>query len=113
MSTTAPQSDAPRPKTLEEYVELVDRAIFALEERRMGAEYDMASLGNAMGALNDLEQQLRELRLSLSNGRHRFADSDLPFIALAERQSDDVLPAKDLLRLINRTHRQGLDIEGP
>jgi len=107
-----PKSHIPRPKTVEEYVDLVDRAIFEIEELRMAAEYDMESMGDAMGFVNDLERQVRALRLSLSNGTHRFGREDLPFMALVEKQSDHVLPFKYLFQIINETHRDGLDVEG-
>jgi len=106
-----PNSHIPRPRTLAEYVDLVDQAIFEIEELRAAAEYDMDSLGDAVHGINDLERQVRQLRLSLSNGSHRFGGEDLLFMALVERQDDRVLPFKYLFRMINETHREGLAVE--
>lgn len=111
MTFRPPSTRIPRPKTVEEYVDLVDQAIFEVEELRMAAEYDMESLGNAMGFVNDLERQLREMRLSMSNGSYHFGRQDLPFMSIVEKQSDRVLPFKYLFRVINETHLKGLGID--
>ncbi len=99
-----------RPKTVEDYVNLVDQAIFELEELRLSAEYDMDSMGDALEFVGALEQQVRQLRQSMADGTYQFADEDLPFMKIVEQQGILLLPFKDLLRLINETHRKGLDI---
>ncbi len=67
-----------RPKTAEAYVELVEQALFEVDELRMSAEYDMDSLGEAMGFLDPLEAGIKKLRASMADGGYRFADEDLP-----------------------------------
>lgn len=47
-----------KPKTAEQYVELVDQAIFEVEEVRLVAEYDMDSMGAALDFIDDLEKGL-------------------------------------------------------
>jgi hypothetical protein len=100
----------PRAKTVEEYVDLVDQALFEIEELRMAAEYDMDSMGASLKFVDKLERQVRELRASMGDGSYHFADRDLPFMDLVEDTSDDHLPFKYLLRMINETHRKGLDV---
>ena len=45
-----------RPKTPEEYVDLVDQALFEIEDLRLSAEYDMDSMGGATEFLEQLER---------------------------------------------------------
>ena len=100
-----------RPKTAEQYVELVDQALFEIDDLRMSAEYDMDSLGMAMEFLDALESGVRKLRDSMADGSYRFEDEDLPFMKVVERENDRTLPFKHLLRLINATHKMGLAVD--
>ena len=100
-----------RPTTAEEYVDLVDQLLFELEELRIAAEYDMESLGAAMGFVDDLERDIKELRASMADGSYRFGKHDLGFMKLVEAQSDEMLPFKQLFRVINKTHKEGLAVD--
>ncbi len=99
-----------RPQTAAEYVDLVDQAIFELEELRMAAEYDMESLGKAMDYVDDLEKQMRALRASMADGSYKFGREDLPFMDIVRKYDDDVLPFRFLFQMINDTHKLGLDV---
>jgi len=101
-----------RPKTAEEYVDLVDQALFEIEDLRMAAEYDMDSMGAAMDFLTDLERDVRKLRDSMADGSYMFGKENLPFFKLAEQQEERILPFRQLLLKINETHINGLDAEG-
>lgn len=100
-----------RPKTAEEYVGLVDQALCEVDELRMSAEYDMDSLGGVLPALDSLEQMIKDLRSSMADGSYQFKNEDLPFMELIEKTDDRVFPFKYLFRVINDTHRNGLDVE--
>ncbi len=99
-----------KPKTVEEYVYLIDQALCEIDELRSAVEYDIESMGGAMPFLDTLEKQVKDLYKSMKNGTYRFENSDLPFMDLVNRQDDRVLPFKYMLRVINDTHRNGLDI---
>jgi len=101
----------PKPKTAEEYVDLVDQAIFELEELRMAAEYDMDAMGGVFEFLDELEALAHQLRASMADGSYHFANEDLPFMPIVNTRSEQVLPFKELLRVINETHRSGLDVD--
>jgi hypothetical protein len=101
-----------RPKTAEEYVDLVDQALFEIEDLRMAAEYDMDSMGAAMEFLEDLERDVRKLRDSMADGSYMFGKENLPFFKIAEQQDERFLPFRQLLLKINETHINGLDAEG-
>jgi len=100
-----------RPKTAEAYAELVRQALFEVEELRAAVEYDMEFMGGALEFLDELEGQVRALFQSMVDGTYRFDDRDLPFMRLIERADDRMLPFKDLLKVINATHRQGLAVD--
>ena len=101
-----------RPKTAEEYVDLVDQALFEIEDLRMAAEYDMDSMGAAMDFLEDLARDVRKLRDSMADGSYMFGKENLPFFKIAEQQDERFLPFRQLLLKINETHINGLDAEG-
>ena len=101
-----------RPKTAEEYVDLVDQALFEIEDLRMAAEYDMDSMGAATDFLEDLERDVRRLRDSMADGSYMFGKENLSFFNIAKHQDERVLPFRQLLLKINETHINGLDAEG-
>ncbi len=101
-----------RPRTVEEYVDLVDQALFEIQDLRAAAEYDMDSLGAATEFLDELERDVQRLREAMSDGSYRFGDEDLPFVKVVERQDDRILPFRLLLLKINETHRKGLEVDG-
>jgi hypothetical protein len=100
-----------RPKTPEEYVSLVDQALFEIEDLRMSMEYDIDSMGGAGDFLGLLEGEVKALRAAMANGSYRFGKEDLPFMKLVESQDDRLLPFKYLFATINRTHKQGLNVD--
>ncbi|MBI5460814.1 MAG: general secretion pathway protein GspF [Gammaproteobacteria bacterium] len=100
-----------RPKTAEQYIELIDQALFEIEDLRAAVEYDEDSMGSAAGFLGQLEADVRGLKQAMLEGRYHFGDSDLPFMKIVERQDERVLPFKYLLRMINATHRMGLNVD--
>jgi hypothetical protein len=100
-----------RPKTPEQYVDLVDQALFEIEDLRLAAEYDMDSMGAATEFLGELEADVRKLRQSMADGSYRFGKDDLPFVRVVEHQDERILPFKQLLLKINETHIRGLDVD--
>lgn len=100
-----------RPKTAEEYVDLVEQALFEIGDLRAAVEYDMESMGAATEFLEDLERDMRALRAAMADGSYRFADEDLPFMNLVRKADERVLPFKLLLLKINETHREGLEVD--
>ncbi|VAW82384.1 hypothetical protein MNBD_GAMMA13-1759 [hydrothermal vent metagenome] len=98
-----------RPKTPEEYVDLVDQALFEIEDLRMAAEYDMESMGAATEFLSELERDVRKLRASMADGSYHFGKENLLFFKVVEHQDERILPFRQLLLKINETHTKGLD----
>ena len=100
-----------RPKTPGQYVDLVDQALFEIEDLRLAAEYDMDSMGAATEFLADLEHDVRKLRRAMADGSYRFGKENLPFVNVVENQDERILPFKQLLLKINETHIKGLDVD--
>jgi hypothetical protein len=100
-----------RPKTVEEYVSLVDQAICEVDELRMSAEYDMDSLGGVLPFLDQLDHMVKDVRKAMADGSYQFEDKDLPFMELLEKADERVFPFKYMFKVINDTHRKGLDVE--
>jgi hypothetical protein len=44
----------------------------------------------------------------MREGTYEFGTKELPFMPLARRQREEMLPFKHLLRMINETHVNGL-----
>ena len=97
-----------RPATMEDYIELVESALFDVEELRMSVEFDMEFMEGALSFIEPLEKGLRDLLNSLKDGSYEFADENLPFMPIVEAQQNVMLPFKPVLRQINETHRKGL-----
>ncbi|MGW8309755.1 MAG: hypothetical protein ACWGNB_01710 [Thiogranum sp.] len=100
-----------RPKTPEQYVDLVEQALFEIEDLRLAAEYDMESMGAATEFLAELARDVQALRKSMADGSYRFGKENLPFVKVVERQDERILPFKQLLLKINETHIHGLDVD--
>ncbi len=101
-----------RPASFEQYLDLVEQALFEINELQRSAEYDEESLGETLFFVADLGKSVRALRTSLEDGSYRHADTDLAFMSLVESQDLEALPFKYLLRIINTTHRNGLREDG-
>ena len=100
-----------RPTTQADYAELVNQALIDAEELRSSIEYDEEFMGGAMEVAEKLENQLKSLYAAMRDGSYAFADEDLAFMELVNSAPDVWLPFKPLLRLINQTHRLGLEVE--
>lgn len=101
-----------RPKTPEAYVELIQQAIFEIDDLRAAVEYDGESMGGAIEFLDELDGHMQAMRRKMEEGNYRFEDKDLPFMEVVEKSDERLLPFKYLLRMINATHRMGLNVEG-
>ncbi len=96
-------------RSMQELIEIVEQALFDIEELRMSAEYDYEDMGGALAFAGQLEEQVKTLLAELKAGDHEFKDEDLSFMAVVNAQSDLNLPFKHLLRVINASHRNGFD----
>jgi hypothetical protein len=100
-----------RARSVEEYVDMVQQAVFEVEELYMAAEFDMESMGSTANFVDDLNKTLKALLSSMEDGSYQFQNKDLSFMGIVEKENEKSLPFKFLLRRINETHRFGLEVE--
>jgi len=98
-----------KPTTMEEYLYLIDETTFEASDLLLaaGGGEDEVEPDPELSYASTLEQQLKDLQASITDGSYAFADEDLPFMALV-RQPGVSIPFADMLTLINETHRSGL-----
>jgi len=95
------------PTTMEEYLHLVDQATFEAGDLVMLEGGDEAVPDIDTSDATTLEQQVKALQDSITDGSYQFADQDLPFMAMLNKPGLRI-PFADMLELINDTHRNGL-----
>ncbi len=99
-----------KPKTMAEYAELVEQALIEVDELRHIIEYE--SEGAAPTDFVDaLEADLNRLKDAMATDTYEFRDEDLPSMRGVASRTLNKLPFKDLLDVINWTHRTGLESE--
>ncbi|MDH5571636.1 MAG: general secretion pathway protein GspF [Gammaproteobacteria bacterium] len=98
-----------RPATIADFKELVNQAIYEVDDLRAAVEFDEEFMEGALNFVDILEEQLKTLHRSIKDDSYVFVNEDLPFMAFVKEQSNLVLPFKGLLTLINSTHRRGLE----
>ena len=99
-----------QPKTIEDYLELVDQAIFEVEDLIRCAEEEddgIAEFAAQLPVYQELVQGLQTLRAEVEAGTHTFGDKqDLPFMHLV-RQWRSRIPFHVLLGALNTAHKEG------
>lgn len=101
-----------RPRTPEAYIELVKQAVFEIEDLRAAIEYDAEGMLDSIGFVDELERHIKTVYDSMADGTYEFEDKDLPYMEIVRQHGTFILPFRDLLTVINKTHRNGLDIHG-
>lgn len=83
-----------------------------MEDLRAAIEYDSEGMSDSLMFIEELERHVKGLYSSLEDGSYEFADEDLPYMNLVRAHGLFTLPFRDLLTVINDTHRNGLDAKG-
>ena len=65
-----------RPQTIEEYIELVDQAVFEASDLRAAIEYDGEFMEGVGGFVSELENELNVLLKSLKDESYSFSKED-------------------------------------
>ncbi len=101
-----------RPNSPEAYIELIKQALFEVDDLRAAIEYDSEGMSDSLMFIDELERHVKALYNSLEDGSYEFEDEDLPYMNLVRAHGLFVLPFRDLLTIINDTHRYGLEANG-
>ncbi|MBT4835884.1 MAG: general secretion pathway protein GspF [Methylococcales bacterium] len=99
-----------RARTVKEYTEMVQQAIFEVGDLRDCMEYHFEEMGKVPLYLDHLETGVKDVFQKMKDGCYVFADGDLAFMEIAMKHAEDI-PFIQLLQQINETHLHGLDIE--
>ena len=99
-----------QPKTPAQYLELVDQAIFEVEDLLRCAEDEeggIVEFASQMPVYQELLAELKALRAAVAAGQHAFGvKQDLPFMPLV-RQWRSRIPFYTLLGSLNTAHKEG------
>ncbi len=99
-------------KTSEDYIRLVESVREDIFDLREAIEYDGDEMARASIFIDPLEKGINELYSSFKEGSYKFEDSDLPFMNIVKENNHiAIMPMINSLKLINRIHREGLDID--
>jgi hypothetical protein len=97
------------PTSVDEYLDLIDQAIFEIEDVLMCAadegdeDWEFSDL---LPLYQQLVGELKRLHEAVSGRRHAYGTGDLPFMAIVRRHQDRI-PFSALLEALNRTHLSG------
>jgi hypothetical protein len=101
-----------RPKTIDEYVDLMHQAVYEVDEIRSIMEEDSDEFAPFRPYIDLLDKQLRQMYDDMLAGRYKFDPNgpELPFMEVV-RKLGPRLPFGNLLKVIDQTHSKGLDID--
>ncbi len=98
-----------RPKTYDEYVDLVHQAVYEVDEMRAGIEYDPENMERWSPLLDHLDGVLRKMYTEMVDDTYDFpTGQDLAYMQAINRWGPS-FPFKQLLVIVNDTHKNGLD----
>lgn len=100
-----------KPKNVDDYLELVDQAMFEVGDLIASAEYESDSdtaFSSLLPELARIEAGLKALWAEIKSGDYVIGrGEDLPFMSVVVEHREQ-LPIADLLDAINLAHKRGL-----
>lgn len=101
-----------RPKTADEYVDLMHQAVYEVDELRSVMDEESDEFAPFRPYIDLLDRQLRKMYDDMLSGQYQFDPNgaELPFMEVV-RKLGPRLPFGNLLKVIDATHRFGLDID--
>ena len=101
-----------RPKTADEYIDLMHQAVYEVDELSSIMDEESDEFAPFRPYINLLDSQLRKMYDDMLSGAYRFDPNgaELPFMDVVRRLGQR-LPFGSLLKVIDETHRLGLDID--
>lgn len=102
------------PRTQDEYLDLVDQAIFEIEDVLMCAEDEGdpedSAFSDILPVYEELSSNLKKLHADILQGRYAIGQGeDLPFMPLATKWKERI-PFHDLLAALNYAYKTGFPI---
>jgi hypothetical protein len=95
---------------LEELIDLVHEAVYEVDELRACLEHDDDEASTYAPFLDSLDKMLRELHETMASGQYAGVGQgeDLAYMPLFKKHERDI-PFRELLRIVNATHREGYE----
>ena len=93
-----------------ELIDLVHEAVYEVDELRACLEHDDDEASTYTPYLDTLDTMLRNLHESMVSGKYAGVGKgdDLPYMELFKKYERNI-PFRELLRVINSTHREGFE----
>lgn len=99
-------------RTPEDYIQLVKQLREDVFDLREAVEYDGEEMSKSATIIEALEHYVNELYRAFEDGSYEFKDEDLPYMEIVKQNNNTtVLPMLNLLKEVNRIHRNGLDTD--
>jgi hypothetical protein len=99
-----------RPKTVDEYIDLVHQAVYEIDELRTCMEYEPEQAEAYGPFIEQLDHQVRGIYQQITNGEYDWGyGEDFSYMPLVVRFGR-FIPFQQLLFTINETHKNGLDV---
>ena len=99
-----------RPKTVDEYVDLVHQAVYEIDEFRTSLDYDPENAEVFGPFIDQLDTMVRQIYDDMISGRYQWGmGEELPYMPLVVKYGR-FIPFQHLLMTLNETHRDGLDV---
>ncbi len=98
--------------TADEYIAMANFLREDVFDLREAVEYDPDEMGRSGIIVKPLEKIVSAFYESFADGSYEFKDEDLPYMnTVKENNYTAILPMLNLLKEVNRIHRNGLDID--
>jgi len=98
-----------RPGTIAEYINLIEQAIFELEELRACDQWNHEDDEGELDFIDNLQNKLHILSEQLKTDQNFSPGNNLPWMNLV-RANIRHIPFANLFDLINQTYRLGLEL---
>jgi hypothetical protein len=101
-----------RPKTADEYIDLMHQAVYEVDEICSIMDEESDDFAPFRPYIKLLDTQLRKMYDDMLSGAYKFDPNgpELPFMEVVRRLGPR-LPFSSLLKVIDETHRFGLDVD--
>lgn len=100
-----------RPKTVDEYIDLVHQAVYEIDEFRTSLDYEPENAEMFGPFIDHLDVLVRKVYDDMVGGRYEWGfGEDLPFMPLVVKYGR-FIPFQRLLMTVNETHKNGLDVD--
>ena len=100
----------PRAKTVDQYVDWIQQAVFEIGDLKDCLLYEVETLTSFPAFIEPIETGINKVFQDMKDGTYHFGREDFTFMETALAHAEEI-PFLTLIKQINETHRKGLDID--